>query len=115
LTKIGPSLDLVIIEDYAGDLGGPTQTCALATSSNSRDCGDTTFLTGLNVMCNLRSNVVSIGLIYAANNGGADTYTSAALGAVSSYGYNAVAVWPDDFEFYSQTSWYSALATYLAN
>jgi hypothetical protein len=115
LTKIGSSLDLAIIEDYAGGLGGPEQTCAAATSNNSRDCGDTTFVSGLNVMCNLPSNAVSIGLIYSANNGGADTYTAAALSAVSSYGYKAVAVWPDDFGFYSQTSWYSALATYLGN
>jgi hypothetical protein len=115
LTKIGPSLDLAIIEDYAGGLGGPVQSCASATSNNSRDCGDTTFVSGLNVMCNLPSNVVSIGLIYSANNGGADTYTGAALSAASSYGYNAVAVWPDDFGFYAQPSWYSALATYLGN
>ncbi len=115
LTKIGPSLDLAIIEDYAGGLGAPVQACASATSNNSRDCGDTTFVSGLNVMCNLPSNAVSIGLIYSANNGGADTYTSAALSAVSSYGYKAVAVWPDDFGFYSQASWYAALATYLGN
>jgi chitinase len=115
LTKIGPSLDLAIIEDYAGGLGGPAQSCAAATSNNSKDCGDTTFVSGLNVMCNLPPNAVSIGLIYSANNGGADTYTSAALSAVSSYGYKAVAIWPDDFGFYSQASWYSALATYLGN
>jgi hypothetical protein len=115
LTKIGPSLDLAIIEDYAGGMGGPVQTCASATSNNSRDCGDTTFVTGLNVMCNLPSRAVSIGLIYSADDGGADSYTSAALSAVSSYGYKAVAVWPDDFGFYSQASWYSALATYLGN
>jgi hypothetical protein len=66
-------------------------------------------------MCNLPPNVVSIGLIYSAGNGGADTYTSGALSAVSSYGYKAVAVWPDDFGFYAQASWYSALATYLGN
>jgi hypothetical protein len=115
LTKIGPSLDLAIIEDYAGSLGGPVQTCASATSSNSTDCGDSNFVSGLNAMCNLPSNVVSIGVIYSANNGGADSYTSDALNAVSAYGFDAVAVWPDDFGFYSQQSWYTALATYLGN
>jgi|HubBroStandDraft_1064217.scaffolds.fasta_scaffold04722_7 hypothetical protein len=115
LTQIGPSLDLAILEDYAGALGGPVQTCASATNNNSKDCGDSTFVSGLNVMCHLPANVVSLGLIYSANSGGADTYTSAALSAVSSYGFKAVAVWPDDFGFYSQASWYSALATYLKN
>jgi hypothetical protein len=115
LTKIGPSVDLAIIEDYAGMLGGPVQTCASATAGNSQDCGDSNFVSGLNVMCNLPPNAVSIGIIYSANNGGADTYTSDALNAVSAYKYQAVAVWPDDFGFYSQQSWYTALAMYLAN
>ncbi len=115
LTKIGPSVDQAIIEDYAGTLGGPVQTCASATNSNSKDCGDSNFVSGLNVMCDMPSNVVNIGIIYSANNGGADSYTSAALNAVTAYGFKNVAVWPDDFGFFSQQSWYSALATFLGN
>ncbi|HTA93831.1 MAG TPA: hypothetical protein VK745_29845, partial [Polyangiaceae bacterium] len=115
LTKIGPSVDQAIIEDYAGTLGSPVQTCASATNNNSKDCGDSNFVSGLNVMCDMPSNVVNIGIIYSANNGGADSYTSAALNAVTAYGYKNVAVWPDDFGFFSQQSWYSALATFLGN
>jgi hypothetical protein len=115
LTKIGPSVDQAIIEDYAGTLGGPVQTCASATKNNSTDCGDSNLVSGLNVMCDMPSNVVNIGIIYSANNGGADSYTSAALNAVAAYGYKNVAVWPDDFGFFSQKSWYSALATFLGH
>jgi hypothetical protein len=91
------------------------QSCASATAGNSPDCGDSNFVSGLNVMCDLPPNAVSIGIIDSAHNGGADTYTSDALNAVSAYGYPAVAVWPDDFGFYAQAAWYAALATYLGN
>ncbi|HEX3773852.1 MAG TPA: hypothetical protein VHV51_05260 [Polyangiaceae bacterium] len=114
LTKLGPSVDQAIIEDYAGSLGS-VQTCASANANNSKDCGDSNFATGLNVMCDMPANVVNIGLIYSANNGGADSYTSAALDAVTAYGYKFIAVWPDDYGFFSQQSWYSALAKFLGN
>jgi hypothetical protein len=115
LTAIGPSVDWAIMEDYSGALGGPGNGCP-ATVQNPIDC-DSTFVGGLDVMCNLPSPVVNIGLISTGTN----PFAGDALAAVESYGFTSVSVWPDDAQFLNPSNispqgatWYSLLADFLA-
>jgi hypothetical protein len=113
LTKLGPAVDLAIIEDYAGSFDGTATSCP-AMNPSQEDC-DSDFGGGLSVMCNLPSNVVSIGLISTGTNSFADE----ALSGIASYGYTNVAVWPDDSQFLNASgipggaTWYTLLAGFL--
>jgi spore germination protein YaaH len=113
LAQLGHSLDLAIIEDYAGSLGTSPMSCP-ATNPAQVNC-DKDFVTQLGAMCNLPPDVVSIGLISPGTN----PFAPDALAAVSRFGYTRVAVWPDDAQFLNAArmpqgaTWYSVLAAFL--
>jgi hypothetical protein len=114
LKALGPAVDQAIIEDYSKSFTAPTQNCP-AVVPDLQDCDS--FNNGLSVMCSTTSNSVSIGLITPDTN----PFASQALDAVSSYGFQSVALWPDSSAFLNSTgipnggTWYSVLATWLAN
>jgi hypothetical protein len=114
LAQLEHSVDLAIIEDYAGSFGNATATCP-ATNPRTESCeGD--FLTQLGVMCNLPRDVVSIGVISPGTN----PFAADALAAVTRWGWRNVAVWPDADQFLDASkmpagsTWYSVLASWLA-
>ncbi len=116
LTKLGPSVDQAIIEDYATGFNNAGASCpaSLPTSPSSVDCDDD-FGGGLDAMCDLPSNVVSIGLIVQGTN----PFASQALAGISSYGFRSVAIWPGNGLFLDPSgipngaTWYSLLAGFL--
>jgi hypothetical protein len=114
LAQLQHSVDLAIIEDYAGSFGSATATCP-ATNPRTESC-DGDFLTQLGVMCNLPRDVVSIGVISPGTN----PFAADALAAVTRWGWRNVAVWPDADQFLDASkmpagaTWYSVLASWLA-
>ncbi|HWZ89152.1 MAG TPA: glycosyl hydrolase family 18 protein [Polyangiaceae bacterium] len=119
LTKVGNSVDQMIMEDYSGTFGGPATSCP-ATNPGSVSC-DQSYVKELDVMCNLSKSVVNIGLISPENgNGGTNPFAVDALNAVDSYGFTAVSLWPDDGNFINSNNvqngsdWYTVLAAWLA-
>jgi hypothetical protein len=114
LAQMQHSVDLAIIEDYAGSFGSATATCP-ATNPKTESC-DGDFLTQLGVMCNLPRDVVSIGVISPGTN----PFAADALAAVTRWGWRNVAVWPDANQFLDASkmpagaTWYSVLAAWLA-
>jgi hypothetical protein len=114
IAQMGHSVDLAILEDYAGSLGNASSMCP-ATPPKSQNC-DSDFVAQMTVMCNLPKDVVSIGLISTGSN----AIAASALGAVTHFGYTNVAVWPDDAVFLNAqgmpqgTTWYSALADFMS-
>ncbi len=119
LTKVGHSVDQMIMEDYSGTFGGPATSCP-ATNASSVAC-DQSYVKELDVMCNLPKDVVNIGLISPeGGNGGTNPFAVDALNAVDSYGFRAVSLWPDDGNFINNNNvqngktWYSVLAAWLA-
>jgi hypothetical protein len=119
LTKVGNSVDQMIMEDYSGTFDGPATSCP-ASNPASVNC-DAGYVDELNVMCNLQKSVVNIGLISPENgNGGTNPFAVDALNALDSYGFTAVSLWPDDGNFINSKNipdggtWYSVLAAWLA-
>jgi hypothetical protein len=114
LAALGPAVDQAIIEDYAGTFDGSTDKCPSPVPSE-QDCS--TFGNGLSVMCGTTNSVVMIGLIAPGTN----TFADQALGAISSYGFKSVALWPDDSPLLDSRgipnggTWYSVLGTWLAD
>ncbi len=114
LTAFGAAVDQAIIEDYAKTLDGPLQACPTAVPAQE-DCGS--FGAQLQVMCSTTPSTVSIGLITPGSN----TYAPDALQAIGSYGYQSIAIWPDDSGFLNgagipnSATWYGMLGTWLAN
>jgi hypothetical protein len=122
LKTLGDSVDWAIVEDYTGALGTVrADGCASAPKDGAtRGCGQ--FGQGLDVMCLLPPANVMIGLISPqGGNGGTNVFAGAALDAVDSYGYRAVAIWPDDNGILNSShispngsDWYGLLAGFLA-
>lgn len=114
LTAFGAAVDQAIIEDYAGTLDGPLQNCP-TPAPTQLDCGS--FGNQLELMCATTPSTVSIGLITPGSN----AFAPQALQAVGSYGYQSVALWPDDSGFLNgkgipdNGTWYSVLANWLQN
>jgi hypothetical protein len=120
LTQIGPSVDLAIIEDYAGSLGQPLSSCPGGTPPSSQDCSND-FGALMNIMCDVSpTSAVSIGLIQGSGGSGANPFVPQAVNAVAALGFTSISVWPDDTPFLSSQNipnggtWYSSLAAYLS-
>jgi hypothetical protein len=113
LKAMGAAVDQAIIEDYAKTFDGPTDKCPDVVP-DLQDCSS--FGNGLSVMCATTSSSVSIGLITPGSNPFADQ----ALGAISSYGFKSVALWPDASAFLNSQgipnngTWFSVLGAWLA-
>ncbi len=114
LTAFGAAVDQAIIEDYAGTLDGPLQQCPTPAPSQL-NCDS--FGSQLQLMCATTPSTVSIGLITPGSN----AFAPQALQAIGSYGYQSVALWPDDSGFLNgkgipdSGTWYSVLANWLQN
>jgi hypothetical protein len=120
LAQIGPSVDAMIMEDYAGSLGSPDSTCPTGTPPATQSCNQD-FGSLMNVMCDVSPLAsASIGMIQSANGGGTNPFADQALNAAAAAGFTSVAIWPDDTPFLSNQNipnggtWYSLLANYLA-
>lgn len=124
LTQIGPSVDLAIIEDYAGGLGppNPLPACPGGAPAATTNCDpDNYFGAQLNLMCDVSpTSAVSIGLIEGSGGSGANPFLDQALNSVSTIGFTSVAVWPDENPFLNSANipngatWYTLLGGYLA-
>jgi len=114
VAAMGHSVDLAILEDYAGQLGNASGMCP-ATPAGQTNC-DSDFVTQMTVMCALPRDVASIGLISTGSN----SFAPSALDAVRHYGFTNVAVWPDDAMFLNARgipqggTWYSVLANFMS-
>jgi len=115
ITAFGAVVDQAIIEDYAGSLEGPTTGCP-ATVPSMQMCD--TFGDQLQLMCSSKpASAESIGLITPGSN----AFAPSALQAVASYGYQNIALWPDDSGFLNPkgmpdgSTWFSVLANWLQN
>jgi hypothetical protein len=120
LTEIGPSVDLVIMEDYAGTYGSPVASCPGGTAPAQQNCNNE-FGALMNIMCDVSpTSAVSIGLIEGSGGSGANPFLDQALNAVAAAGFTSVAVWPDETPFLNSANipsggtWNSLLAEYLA-
>ena len=120
-TTLGNSVDWAILEDYANGLGTVGSGCPSGLQT-SIQCS-TDFAGGLDVMCDIPPQNVSIGLISAySGNSGTNPFAGDALQAANAYGYRAVAIWPAYSNVFldetaispSGSSWYSLLAGFLA-
>ena len=117
MSKIGSSVDQMIMEDYPEKLGTPTQGCASPAPATA-NCS--TFVGQLDSMCALPKAVVNIGMIapYSATVG-TNPFALDALKAVDTYGFTAVSLWPDSDKFIEEknfqngSDWYTALAAWL--
>ena len=119
LSKIGNSIDQLIMEDYSGKFGGPAKSCP-ATPPTTVSCDDN-YLAEMNAMCNLPKNVANIGLISPdGGSGGTNKFAVDALNAVDLYGFRSVSLWPDSGSFINSSGvqngsdWYKVLADWLA-
>ncbi|HTA90627.1 MAG TPA: hypothetical protein VK745_13650 [Polyangiaceae bacterium] len=114
LAALGDSVDLAIMEDYAGTLGNPGSACPMPAPTNL-NC-DKDFTAQLQVMCNAKPAHVSIGVIAP----GTSAFASQAFQAVADYGFTGVALWPGNMGFLAQDnfpqgqSWYSVFSDFLA-
>jgi hypothetical protein len=114
VAAMGHSVDLAILEDYAGSLGNASGMCP-AMPARTTNC-DADFVTQFTVMCALPRDVASIGLISTGSN----SFAPSALDAVRHYGFTNVAVWPDDAVFLNArgmpqgATWYSVLADFMS-
>jgi len=120
LTEIGPSVDLVIMEDYAGTYGSPVASCPGGKPPAQQNCNNE-FGALMNIMCDVSpTSAVSIGLIEGSGGSGANPFLDQALNAVAAAGFTSVAVWPDETPFLNSANipnggtWNSLLANYLA-
>jgi hypothetical protein len=120
LTTIGSSVDLVIMEDYAGSYGSPVATCPGGTPPASQNCAND-FGAQMNILCDVSpQSAVSVGLIEGSGGSGANPFLDQALNAIAAAGFTSVAVWPDETPFLNSANipnggtWNSLLAGYLA-
>jgi hypothetical protein len=118
LAAVGNSIDQIIMEDYAGSLGGAIKSCP-ATNPATDNCN--TYLGQLDAMCNLPRAVANIGLISPfENNPSTNPFAPDALNALDAYGFTRVSLWPDDNGIVNDTgipnggTWYKLLAAWLA-
>ncbi len=113
LKAMAPAVDQAILEDYAGSFEGPTDKCPDA-APDLQNCDS--FGNGLSVMCATAPSVVSVGLITPGSN----PFAAQALDAISSYGFQSVALWPDDSTFLNSRgipnnqTWFDVLGAWLA-
>jgi hypothetical protein len=119
---LGNSVDWAILEDYANTLGAPDSGGCPAGLQTAVQC-DNGFADGLDVMCDLPPENVSIGLISAySGNSGSNPFAGDSLQALDTYGYRAVAIWPAYSNVFldetgispSGATWYSLLADFVA-
>src|SRR5262245_42473086 len=81
LMTLGAAVDLAIIEDYSGKLGGPSNACP-AKVPTPAPCDDDV-VAQLNLMCLVPRSAVSIGLI----DPGTGPFADQALSTIASYGF----------------------------
>jgi hypothetical protein len=133
LTKLGPVVDLAIVEDYNSNFGTASSTCP-SDLPNPLLCNQT-FMDDLNFMCAyLPADVVSIGMNACSTTvpscgGGTNTIASQAISAIEAYGIKSVAIFPQAnsdgpsgaYDIYDSsgmtppgTTWFSTLSTFLA-
>jgi hypothetical protein len=119
LVQIGPSVDVVIIEDYYGTYGTPPTSCPGGTPPAQQTCTED-FGGILGLMCDVTpTTAVNIGMIEGAGGTGANPFLNQALGAVSTIGFTSVSVWPGETPFLNSANipngatWYSLLAAFL--
>jgi len=114
LKALGDSVDLAIMEDYAGTLGTPGSACPMPAPTNL-NC-DKDFTAQLQVMCNAKPEHVSIGVIAP----GTSAFASQAFQAVADYGFTGIALWPGNMGFLAQDNfpqgqtWESVFSDFLA-
>lgn len=120
LAAIGPSVDLAIIEDYAGTYGSPLASCPGGAPPAQQNCANE-FGAQMNIMCDVSPpGAVSIGLIEGSGGSGTNPFLDQALAAAAAAGFTSVAVWPDETPFLNPANipnggtWPSLLAAYLA-
>jgi hypothetical protein len=113
MKALGSAVDQAIIEDYADSFTGPTDKCPNPVP-DLQNCDS--FGNGLSLMCSTPSSAVSIGLITPGSN----SFAPQALGAIASYGFASVALWPDSSAFLNSTgipnngTWFGVLGAWLA-
>ncbi len=113
LKAMAPAVDQAILENYAGTFEGPTDKCPAAVP-DLQSCDS--FGNGLSVMCATAPSVVSVGLITPGSN----PFAPQALAAISSYGFQSVALWPDDSTFLNSRgipndqTWFDVLGAWLS-
>jgi hypothetical protein len=134
LTKLGPVVDLAIVEDYNTNFGVASGTCP-SSLPDPLLCNQT-FMDDLNFMCAyLPPEVVSIGLNACSTTspscgGGTNTIAQQALTAVEGYGIKSVAIFPQGnsdgpagaYDIYDSngitpagTTWFSLLSAFLVH
>ena len=99
LSKIGHSVDQMIMEDYSGTFlsGGNTLGTKCAASIPGGNNCDNDFVGELNTMCDLPAGVGNIGLISPyGGEPSTNKFVDKALAAVDAYGFRAVSLWPDN-------------------
>lgn len=109
LVELGDAVDLAIIEAYTDKLGAARSECPTPVATPVACDNDVTGQ--LDLMCLSPRATVAIGLI----DPGSGPVADAVLAQVASYGFQTVAIWPDEDPFLGGTDWYSRLAAYLGN
>jgi hypothetical protein len=107
VTALGGAVDLAIIEAYTNKVGAASSGCP-AHVSTPVAC-DESLVGQLDLMCLPARSSVAIGLI----DPGSGPIVDDALATIGSYGYQTVAIWPDEDPFLGGTDWYTKLADYL--
>jgi len=134
LTKLGPVVDLAIVEDYNSTFGPASSACP-ADLPDPLLCNQT-FMDDLNFMCAyLPIGVVSIGMNACSTTvpscgGGTNTIAALALPAIEAYGIESVALFPQGnsdgpsggYDIYDSNgmtppgaTWFSDLSGFLAH
>jgi len=109
LTTLGNAVDLAIIEAYTNQMGPPSTGCPEPVATPVA-C-DNNVVGQLNLMCLLPRARVAIGLI----DPGSGPIVDDVLATIGHYGFQTVAIWPDEDPFLGGTDWYPRLADYLAH
>jgi hypothetical protein len=109
LKALGDAVDLVIIEAYTNKLGAASGGCP-ATVTAPVSC-DETLVGQLTLMCLSPRPTVAIGLI----DPGSGVIADDALATIRTFGFQTVALWPDEDPFLGGADWYTPLADYLAH
>jgi hypothetical protein len=134
LTKLGPVVDLAIVEDYNSSFGTASNSCP--TDLPDPLLCNQTFMDDLNFMCAyLPLNVISIGMNACSTTvpscgGGTNTIAAQALSAIEAYGVESVALFPQansdgpsgGYDIYDSSgmtppgaTWFSDLSAFLAH
>jgi len=109
LTALGEAVDRVIIMAYTNQVGMASDRCP--TPVDTPVACENNLVGQLNLMCLLLPRqTVAIGLI----DPGSGPIVDDALTLIGRYGFQTVAIWPDEDPFLGGTDWYSRLADYLA-